>query len=88
MKNVFLYLYPIKEFTDVFFLGNDYYDAMNFKRPFEVLNQAIDERYRKKGYKVIFLLYPDKEIYGITPNKNDEKIYTNITFEEVTKKHA
>lgn len=88
MEKVFLYLYPIKEFADVFFLGNDYYDKMNFKRPFDVLNQVIDKRYRNKSYQVIFLLYPDKDIYGITPNKSDKTIYTDITFEEVTKKYV
>lgn len=63
---------------------------MNFKRPFDVLNQVIDKRYRNKSYQVIFLLYPDKEIYGITPNKSDKIIYTDITFEfeEITKKYV
>ena len=40
MNKIFLYLYPIKEFADVFFLGNEYYDANNFQRPFDVLNEA------------------------------------------------
>ena len=28
MNKIFLYLYPIKEFANVFFLGNEYYDAL------------------------------------------------------------
>ena len=51
MNKIFLYLYPIKEFANVFFLGNEYYDANNFKRPFDVLNEAIEKRYRDKGYR-------------------------------------
>lgn len=50
MNKIFLYLYPIKEFANVFFLGNEYYDANNFKRPFDVLNEAIEKRYRDKGF--------------------------------------
>ena len=28
MRNVFLYLYPIEEYSKVFYLGNDYYDEI------------------------------------------------------------
>ena len=84
MNKIFLYLYPIKEFANVFFLGNEYYDANNFKRPFDVLNEAIEKRYRDKGYQVVYILYPDKEIFGITPKKDDKVIFTDITFKEAT----
>ena len=84
MNKIFLYLYPIKEFADVFFLGNEYYDANNFQRPFDVLNETIEKRYREKGYHVIYVLYPDKEIFGIIPKKNDKVIFTDITFKEAT----
>ena len=85
MNKIFLYLYPIKEFANVFFLGNEYYDANNFKRPFDVLNEAIEKRYRDKGYQVVYILYPDKEIFGITPKKNDKIIFTDVTFKEATR---
>lgn len=84
MNRIFLYLYPIKEFSSIFFLGNEYYDTNNFKRPFDVLNEAIEKRYREKGFKVIYVLYPDKEIFGIIPKKDDEIIFTDITFKEAT----
>ena len=84
MNRIFLYLYPIKEFSSIFFLGNEYYDTNNFKRPFDVLNEAIEKRYREKGFRVIYVLYPDKEIYGIIPKKDDEIIFTDITFKEAT----
>ena len=84
MNKIFLYLYPIKEFANVFFLGNKYYDANNFQRPFDVLNETIEKRYREKGYHVIYVLYPDKEIFGIIPKKNDKVIFTDITFKEAT----
>lgn len=82
MNKIFLYLYPIKEFANVFFLGNEYYDANNFKRPFNVLNESIEKRYRDKGYQVVYILYPDKEIFGITPKKDDKIIFTDVTFNE------
>ena len=84
MNKIFLYLYPIKEFANVFFLGNKYYDANNFQRPFDVLNETIEKRYREKGYHVIYVLYPDKEIFGIIPKKDDKVIFTDITFKEAT----
>lgn len=86
MNKIFLYLYPIKEFADVFFLGNEYYDANNFQRPFDVLNEAIEKRYREKGYHIIYALYPDKEIFGIIPKKDDKIIFTDITFKEATRR--
>ena len=64
MKKVFLYLYPIKEYASVFNLGDEYYDYMGYKRPFDVLNETIEKRYRQKGYEIIYALYPDKNIYG------------------------
>ena len=57
MQKVFLYLYPIEEYTKVFENDNS----------LAVLNECIQKRYREKGYQVIFALYPDKNLYGITP---------------------
>lgn len=80
MNKVFLYLYPIEEYSKVFFLGNEYYDEIGVKRPFDVLNETIHKRYRENGFKVIFVLYPDKEIYGILPHCDDSVIYADIPF--------
>lgn len=82
MNKIFPYLYPIKEFENVFFLGNEYYDANNFKRPFDVLNESIEKRYRAKGFKVIYVLYPDKKIFGMIPKKDDKIIFTDVAFNE------
>ena len=80
MNKVFLYLYPIEEYTKVFDLGNEYYDEIGVRRPLDVLNQAIQKRYRDNGYQIVYAIYPDKEIYGILPQSNDKIVYTDITF--------
>ncbi len=83
MKKVFLYLYPIEEYTKMFLFTDDkLYDDWNIKRPLPVLNECIQKRYRDKGYQVVFALYPDKEIFGIIPKKEDRVIYTDILFSE------
>ena len=80
MNKIFLYLYPIEEYSKTFYLGNDYYDELSVRRPFDVLNETIQKRYRDNGFQVIFVLYPDKEIYGILPQYDDKVIYTDISF--------
>ncbi|MBQ9297492.1 MAG: hypothetical protein IJ223_00390 [Clostridia bacterium] len=85
MKKVFLYLYPIKEYTEMFLLRNDkLYDEWKVKRPLPVLNSTINKRYREKGYEIVYALYPDKEIYGIELIEGDKIIYTDITFSEAS----
>ena len=83
-NKIFLYLYPIQEFNKVFLFSNDFYEEMKREKPFDVLNECINERYRKKGYQIVYALYPDKEIFGITPMPNDRIIYTDITFKETS----
>lgn len=83
MKKVFLYLYPIKEYTSMFLYHDDkLYDEWNVKRPLPVLNECIQKRYRDNGYQVVYVLYPDKDIFGIIPKKEDRIIYTDILFSE------
>lgn len=85
MKKIFLYLYPIEEYTKMFLLNDDkLYDELNIKRPLPILNECIQKRYRKRGYHIVFALYPDKDIYGINVEKEDKIIYTDITFSEAT----
>lgn len=72
MQKVFLYLYPIKEYTKMFENDNS----------LAVLNKCIQKRYREKGYQVVFALYPDKNLYGIILQPNDKIIYTDIKFTE------
>lgn len=50
MNKVFLYLYPIEEYSKTFYLGNEYYDKNNVRRPFDVLNETIQKRYRDNGF--------------------------------------
>ena len=71
MNKVFLYLYPIEEYSNVFNFEDEYYDKNNIRRPFEVLNETIQRRYRDNGFKVVFALYPDKKIFGILPKQED-----------------
>lgn len=83
MKKVFLYLYPIEEYTKIFLFHNDkLYDDWNVKRPLPILNECIQKRYRDKGYQVVYVLYPDKNIFGIIPKEEDRIIYTDILFSE------
>lgn len=83
MKKVFLYLYPIKEYASMFLFYDDKkYDEWNVKRPFPILNECIQKRYRDNSYQVVYVLYPDKDIFGIIPKKEDKIIYTDILFSE------
>lgn len=85
MKKVFLYLYPIEEYTKMFLFNNDkFYDELNVKHPLTVLNECIQKRYRNNGYQVVFALYPDKDIFGIIPKKEDKIIYTDVLFTEAS----
>lgn len=85
MNKVFLYLYPIEEYTKMFLFHNDeLYDKMNIKRPLPILNECMQKRYRDKGYQVVFVLYPDRNIFGITPQSQDKIIYTDVTFDEAS----
>ena len=77
---IFLYLFPIKEFTEMFLLD----DYSHVNKILAVLNSTINKRYRKKGYQIVFALYPDKELYGVEKDENDKVIYTDITFEEAS----
>lgn len=84
MNKIFLYLYPIKEYAKTFYLGDDYYKQIGVCRPFDVLNETIQKRYRDKGYQVVFAIYPNKSIYGIEKQKNDKIIYTDISFSKAS----
>ena len=85
MRKVFLYLYPIKEFTNMFLFHNDrLYDEWHVDRPLPILNETINRRYRKKGYQIVFALYPDRDLYGIEQRDDDKIIYTDILFSEAS----
>lgn len=85
MSKVFLYLYPIEEFTKIFLFHNDQlYDEMGIARPLQILNDTINERYREKGYQIVYALYPDKVLYGVEKYPSDRIIYTDIPFSEAS----
>ena len=85
MRKVFLYLYPISEYTNMYLFRNDEnYDNWNIKRPLPILNETIDKRYRQKGYEILYVLYPDRTIFGLDRKENDKIILTDITFKEAT----
>lgn len=89
MKKVFLYLYPIEEYTKMFLFHDDnLYDDCNVERPLPILNECIQKRYRDKGYQVVFALYPGKNIFGIIPKKEDKIILTDVTFEEASARYS
>ncbi len=82
-KRVFLYLYPIEEYTKMFLYPVDtLYDEWNIKRPLPILNECIQKRYRDKGYQVVFGIYKDKEVFGIEVKTGDKIIYTDICFQD------
>lgn len=83
MNKVFLYLYPIKDYMKMYVYGNEKkYEEEGTQNPLPVLNETIDKRYREKGYKIVYAMYPDREIYGIDVKDEDKIIYTDITYEE------
>lgn len=73
MRKVFLYLYPVKEY---------FYDCLKnvSVSSLKVLNECIEKRYREKGYEVIFVAYPDREIYGVEKKDEDDVAYTDLDF--------
>lgn len=82
MKKIFLYLYPIEEYTKMFLYDDKTYSEWKVKNPLLVLNECITKRYREKGYQVVFALYPDKKIYGVVPTEKDKIVFTDISFQE------
>lgn len=83
MQKIFLYLFPIKEYTSFFLFHDDaLYDKWHIERPLPILEECIQKRYRDKGYEIVFVTYPDREIFGISPKENDMIIQTDITFNE------
>lgn len=84
MKKVFLYLYPIEEFTKMFLYDDRLYDEWNIERPLIILNDTINKRYREKEYQIVFVLYPDKELYGIQKKDEDLIIYTDTLFSDMS----
>ena len=79
MKKVFLYLYPIEEFLEWSILEvlQSTYDTI-----LPIINSLIDRRYRQKEYKIVYALYPDKELFGLEEKDGDSIIYADITFSE------
>lgn len=85
MRKVFLYLYPIEEYFEMFlFYSDEHYNEFGVKRPLPILNETITKRYRDKGYEVMFALYPDKELFGIDLYENDKIIYTDVRFRDAS----
>lgn len=82
MNKVFLYMYPIEEFINILTFDDDYYTKYRREKPLKALNETIDLRYRNNGYKVVYILYKDKDVYGLDVKDNDEVVHTNINFED------
>lgn len=83
MKKVFLYLYPIKEYIiDSLNCDDKLYNEWKVKGTIPILDECIQKRYRDNGYQVVYVLYPDKQMFGIIPKEEDRIIYTDILFSE------
>lgn len=79
MAKVFLYLYPIENFSKPFLIGKD---IPEIEKTLQSLNETINKRYREKGYKIAFALFPDKPMYGILKHPEDTVIYADTPFSE------
>ena len=84
MKKIFLYLYPIQEYNRSFEISDVILEQLGRENPYKVLNECIQKRYRDKGYKIVYALYPDKSIYGINSLPGDQIIYTDVTFKQAS----
>ena len=80
IKKIFLYLYPIEEYTKTSLRFCGVIDYLEQKRLLSILDECIQKRYRDKGYEVVFALYPDKELFGLTKKEQDRVILTDIDF--------
>lgn len=68
-----VFLYPLEKF----FVHSYFYDHLPLQ-----LNDTIDCRYRKKGYEICYVLFPDEQLSTyIKEQPNDKIIYTDITGE-------
>lgn len=82
MKKIFLYLFPIKEYTSFFLLEDNYYDKWHITRPLSIIDECIQKRYRDLGYEIAFVTYQDRDVFGITLDNKDIIIKTDITFDQ------
>ncbi|MDD4298578.1 MAG: hypothetical protein PHS98_02995 [Bacilli bacterium] len=71
-----LFLFPIEEYMQLLW---------GYKpQIYDLLNETINERYRQKGYQIVFLTFKKKPTFGITVLNTDKVIEGDITFEEHT----
>jgi len=77
MSKKLLFLYPVEEYWLYSF---PFYSEQSI----ELLEKAIDCRYRKKGYEIYYAMFPDREIKHIHVLPTDRVIYTDISFAEHT----
>lgn len=76
MKKCLVYLYPVREYYQMFELtDNDI---------FMELNDTIYKRYKSKGYKVFVTLFDDTSLYGIMPTNVDGIIDVGNSFSAFT----
>ncbi len=81
MKKIFIYMYPIEEYASFFLFNDDeLYDKWKVKRPLPILEECIQKRYRESGYEIVFVTYPDRQVFGLTPQEKDIIITTDISF--------
>ena len=84
MKKIFLYLYPIQEYNRSFEFSEEYLQQTKREKPYKVLNECIQKRYREKEYQIVYAIYPGKKIYGVNTLTTDKIIYTDVTFEQAS----
>ena len=84
MRKVFLCMYPIDEFIKPFIVEDEgYYASIGTKHPMPLFNQAIEKRYREKGYEVVYATFRYKPLYkGIEQKPGDSIIYADVFFNE------
>lgn len=78
MSKIFVYMYPIEENVASYFMSPGAYSGIS---PYSVLNECIQKRYKDNGYKVVGVVYKDKDsIYGIKDEIIDQIINSDLDY--------
>ncbi|MDD4784208.1 MAG: hypothetical protein PHY32_01210 [Candidatus Pacebacteria bacterium] len=68
--NYFLFLYPVSPIID-FEIKMHNYSKRRYKK---ILNECIDNRYRQKGFKIIYIVFDDINVSDVIKLRPEDKI--------------
>lgn len=89
MRKIFLYLYPIKDYF-AYDIPHFYDDNSKLNKSelyikykaFRQMNELINKRYREKGFEIYYVMFPNREIYGLEKQVDDKIIYVDYPFDD------